>query len=185
MENILEIDKILFTLINTGCSNSFLDSFLVPFRHKLFWIPLYLFIITFLFVNFKNKLRFILLGFLMLLIISDTVSSRLIKKTIKRTRPCNTEELAVINRVHCGAGYSFTSSHATNHFALASYLFLLFGFSKYRFLFYVWASLIAFAQVYVGVHYPLDVICGALIGIIIGYLVYLCYLKITSFKLTV
>lgn len=80
------------------------------------------------------------------------------------------EQLTPVKRVPCSNGFSFTSSHATNHFALGTFFFLLFSFTAYRFLFLVWAGVISFAQVYVGVHYPVDVICGALLGILIGFI---------------
>jgi undecaprenyl-diphosphatase len=67
---------------------------------------------------------------------------------------------------------SFTSSHAANHFGMAMFIYTTFKtrFPKWPALFFVWAFLISFAQVYVGVHYPLDITAGALIGILIGYL---------------
>ena len=75
-------------------------------------------------------------------------------------------------RVSCGGGYSFPSSHAANHFALAVFLIGIFGFAGQwqQKALLAWAGLIAFSQVYVGVHYPLDVICGAILGVLAGYL---------------
>ncbi len=155
-------------MINSGLSNGFFDWMLVPMRHKLFWIPLYLFIVAFVLTNFGRRRWLVLLFFGITLLISDTVSSKLIKKTIKRERPCHMEELTPVKRIPCSHGYSFTSSHATNHFAIGTFLFCLFSFFKWRWLFMLWASIIGFAQIYVGVHYPLDVIVGSLIGTIIG-----------------
>jgi undecaprenyl-diphosphatase len=76
----------------------------------------------------------------------------------------------VIERVSCGSGYSFTSSHATNHFCIAAFLVSVFGtyMRKWKYVWWAWASLISIAQVYVGVHYPLDIIGGGLLGTIIG-----------------
>ena len=75
-------------------------------------------------------------------------------------------------RVHCGGGYSFTSSHATNHFALATFLVIILGpfFKWIRIPIFLWAASIAFGQVYVGVHYPLDVLAGSIVGILLGIL---------------
>ena len=77
----------------------------------------------------------------------------------------------------CGSGYSFTSSHATNHFAIALFLVLLWGRKHpfLRYLFPLWAASIALAQVYVGVHYPLDIFVGSLLGVGIGVLGYFSY----------
>ena len=73
---------------------------------------------------------------------------------------------------HCSGGFSFTSSHAANHFGLAMFLFVSLTplFKKYTWLFFIWAGIIAYAQVYVGVHYPLDVMAGAMIGLVVGKL---------------
>jgi undecaprenyl-diphosphatase len=73
---------------------------------------------------------------------------------------------------HCSGGFSFTSSHAANHFGLAMFLFmsLIPLFKKYTWLFFIWAGIISYAQVYVGVHYPLDVLAGAMIGLVVGKL---------------
>jgi undecaprenyl-diphosphatase len=104
--------------------------------------------------------------------ISDAVSSHLIKKNVERVRPCNDVEFKeqVKLRVRCGSGYSFTSSHATNHFAMAFFWIVLFR-RKWKHVLWLgilWASLIAVSQIYVGVHYPFDVVCGAILGILIG-----------------
>ena len=103
---------------------------------------------------------------------SDLVSSRLIKNNVKRSRPCNTELAGLVERVPCGSGYSFTSSHATNHFALSSFLFFLFGraLKRHRWWLLVWAASIVLAQIYVGKHYPLDVMVGAILGCLIGWM---------------
>jgi undecaprenyl-diphosphatase len=74
---------------------------------------------------------------------------------------------------HCSGGFSFTSSHAANHFGLAMFIFMTIQplFKKYTWLFFIWAAVIAYAQVYVGVHYPLDIFVGALIGLFIGWFI--------------
>jgi undecaprenyl-diphosphatase len=73
---------------------------------------------------------------------------------------------------HCSGGFSFTSSHAANHFGLAMFIFISLTpvFKKYTWLFFLWAGVIAYAQIYVGVHYPLDVLVGAMIGLVVGKL---------------
>ncbi|MDX1685268.1 MAG: phosphatase PAP2 family protein, partial [Saprospiraceae bacterium] len=94
---------------------------------------------------------------------------------VERVRPCNDESIKqeVILRARCGGGYSFTSSHATNHFGLSMVLFLLLGNRiAWRWLIFLWAALVSYAQIYVGVHYPLDILGGAVLGVMLGYLVY-------------
>lgn len=169
METLIQLDHQVFSWINHGLSSEFLDTILVPLRHKLFWIPVYIFLLVFIYRNFEKSRWLIFLSIIVCISVSDISSSRLIKKSVERVRPCNQEQLDVMSKVPCSYGYSFTSSHATNHFAISVLLFLLFGFWKYRFLFIVWAATIAFAQVYVGLHFPLDVIAGALVGSFIGW----------------
>jgi undecaprenyl-diphosphatase len=129
---------------------------------------------AFIFFNFKaNKLIFFF--FLILtMTLSDQTSSNLIKKSVQRVRPCNHIELQaqIIPRIPCSRGYSFTSSHATNHFALASYLFFTLGayLLLFRWPIFVWAAIVSIAQVYVAVHFPLDIFFGGLLGLGIGSL---------------
>jgi undecaprenyl-diphosphatase len=96
----------------------------------------------------------------------------LIKKAVERERPCQVDNLNAKSRIHCGQGYSFPSSHATNHFGIAMFLFLLFSIFSYRYLLFFWAGLISVSQVYVGVHYPSDILAGALLGLLIGFICY-------------
>jgi len=170
IDSILAMDESLYVFINSHLSNGLFDFILVPLRHKLFWVPLYLFLISFIIHNYLKKSWLVFLGIIITMVLSDTMSSKVIKKSVKRIRPCHMEQLTPVKRVPCSNGFSFTSSHATNHFALGTFFFLLFSFTAYRFLFLVWAGVISFAQVYVGVHYPVDVICGALLGILIGFI---------------
>lgn len=143
-------------------------------RNKYFWIPLYVFIASFLVLNFKKQGLYLILAAAITVGVADTVSSKFIKKTVQRVRPCNDLWLKqdVQLLVNCGSGYSFTSSHATNHFALATFLSLTLGvlIRGIRWPLFLWAGLVAIAQVYVGVHYPSDVLFGALLGIGIGWI---------------
>lgn len=179
MEQILQLDKIIFEFINSDLSNRFFDFALVIVRNKYIWLPLYLFLISFFIFNFKKKgILIILFGFIGTGV-ADFTSSSIIKPVVARVRPCNVvdEDHKVINRVNCGSGYSFPSSHATNHFAMGFFFYLIFlGIHRrFSFLFLIWAAVISFAQIYVGVHYPIDVFTGAILGCIIGYVFYRLY----------
>ncbi|MEL6986359.1 MAG: phosphatase PAP2 family protein [Bacteroidota bacterium] len=169
----------MFELINQEWSNPIFDLVLPFLRNKLFWIPLYLFLITFLAFNFGKKTIPFLLAIVICVMFTDFLSSEVIKKSVKRERPCRFYETAqnVQLRAHCGSGYSFTSSHAANHFGLAMIFSILFWKrrKKWSLIFLFWAGLISFSQVYVGVHFPLDIFAGALIGILIGFIVMYLY----------
>lgn len=173
LEHLLTWDEALFYTINNS-HLPWIDQLMPYYRHKLFWAPLYIFFISFLIWNFPKNGLWILLFTILAVGVSDTISSKLIKKTVKRERPCNNLRVSekVILRIRCGGGYSFTSSHATNHAALASFLYFIFQGvkKKWRALLLVWAVSIGVAQIYVGVHYPLDVVVGLLIGTGIGWL---------------
>ena len=176
MELIQQVDNSIFYWINHNLSNVFFDYFLVFIRNKYVWLPLYLFLISFLIINFKNR-GLLILAFVFLTVgISDFISSSVIKPSVERVRPCNDIRLEskIISRVKCGHGYSFPSSHATNHFALGVFFFLIFASinKKLASLFILWASLISFAQIYVGVHYPFDVLAGSILGTLTGYLMF-------------
>jgi len=176
MDFIINIDEFLFSFVNKSLSSDFLDAILIPIRHKLFWLPLYLFIIVFIALNYKRTKWWIYLFFGITILLSDTVSSKIIKKSVERIRPCHVQRLEPLAKIPCSHGFSFTSSHATNHFAIGTFLFFLLSFFKYRYLLFVWAGLISFAQIYVGVHYPFDVLTGGLIGIILGLLSFRMYI---------
>jgi membrane-associated phospholipid phosphatase len=176
MEYLLYLDKEIFVIINQNISNPVFDVLLVFMRNRIVWIPLYFFIASFLTFNLGKKGLTILLFALITGGFSDYMSSSIIKPLVARPRPCNEKafEIKVISRIDCGGAYSFPSSHATNHFALGMFFFLFFRkiIKKYASLFLIWAGLIAFSQVYVGVHYPLDVIGGAILGSTIGWFIF-------------
>lgn len=178
-----DADTWLFLQINSVWTNSWLDNILPWWRNANTWIPLYLFLILFLTINFKNKAWFWILFAVINVIITDQTSSHLIKTFIQRPRPCADEFLQFHVRLlldHCSGGYSFTSSHATNHFGFAVFVFITLKdvLKQWKWLFIFWAASISYGQVYVGVHYPLDAICGAILGSLIGLMVAKIYNKI-------
>lgn len=182
LERFDEIDKWLFLLINTRLTNTFFDAVMPFLRESDIWIPFYLFLFVFVTYNFGLKAWPWIFFLAITVIISDQISSSFLKDFFNRTRPCRNEELTGIMRllvVYCPKSGSFTSSHAANHFAIAWFLFhtLRSYLHKYVWLFFIWGGLIAYAQVYVGVHYPFDVIGGAALGCLIGAVTSKVYLK--------
>lgn len=172
IESLQEFDINLFLAINRGLSNGFFDWLLPMMRNRYFWAPLYLFIIVFSFIEYRKKGWYIVGMLLFTFAMGDMIASRIIKPLVGRLRPCNDFRLAdeIISRSHCGTGYSFPSAHATNHFAIAVFLIFVF-YDKWKPVLplgLAWALIISFSQVYVGVHYPIDTMVGAVLGTCIG-----------------
>lgn len=173
IDQLIQWDKQLFTAINSGMQSGLLDMVCPFMRKQSNWYLLYAVIAFFLFWKYQIRALWILMSAGLLILISDQVSANLIKNTVQRIRPCNDSDFKDQVRllVGCGGGYSYLSAHATNHFAIAIFLHQVWG-RVYKWFLPValfWAALIAFSQVYVGVHYPLDVLSGALLGTILGY----------------
>ncbi len=172
VSGLIEIDEYLFHLINGVWHHPWLDGIMPLWRDKYFWVPLYWFLLFFLILNFKRWGLFLFLAALVTIGISDQLSSKIIKPTVQRMRPCKTPSVNENMRLlmNCSSGYSFPSSHATNHFALAWLLVTTLGrfVRKIRIPLLLWAASIAYGQVYVGVHFPVDVIAGTLLGTAVG-----------------
>lgn len=175
MDYLAEADRFLFKLINSRWNNSVFDA-LAPFiRNSMTWVPLYLFLILLVFSNYRHNRWWWLAFAAGTAILTNFISSDLIKENVMRLRPCNDPEMAGSIRFllnYRPQSSSFTSSHATNHFGIAMFLHCTLGrlMGKWTLLFFAWALVIVYAQVYVGVHYPFDVLAGALIGSVLGYL---------------
>ena len=175
MQQLLQFDKHFFYLINTKWQNSLFDIIMPLLRHANFWVPLYLFLFVFALANFRKNVFWWACFAGATVILTDFVSSDIIKENIFRLRPCNDNSLIPAARLllsYKPQSSSFTSSHACNHFALAVFFYqtLKNHIGKWAYIFFLWAIIIIYAQVYVGVHFPLDVISGALVGIVFGYL---------------
>ena len=173
---LIQGDKKLFFLINNTYTNPWLDSIYPWWREANTWVPLYVFFLAFMFLNFGKRawpwVAFVILN----LTLSDQISSNLIKNYFHRLRPCSDPEMQYQVRLlldYCSGGYSFTSSHATNGFCFVMFITQTLKpyLTKFRWPFFLWAGSIAYGQVYVGVHYPLDIFAGTLLGCGIGYMV--------------
>ena len=189
-QQIKDIDQALFYQINGVWHHPILDAVLPWTRHSNNWIPLYIGLLGWLFYQIGWKTLKWLLFALINVGLTDQISSSVFKPFFHRLRPCNDPALVGKTRLlldQCAGGFSFTSSHAANHFGIAMFIFMTWGViqKKYTRFFFVWAGVIAFAQIYVGVHYPLDIIGGTIIGLISGFTISKAYLKFAgpiSFK---
>lgn len=168
-------DQWLLVKINNDWSNPFFDTVLPFFRETVFWFPLYLFVFIWIIMKFGPKGWWWIAGVLLTAALSDLISSQVVKQLIFRTRPCQDAEVGNLIRffiTYCPRSSSFTSSHATTHFGQAMFYFLtLRNTGNWRLLAFGWSFAIVYTQVYVGVHYPFDVFCGAILGCLIGWMI--------------
>lgn len=167
------LDQRVFIYINRIFSNSFFDNLLPVWREAQTWYPLYLFLLAFTLINFGKKAWLWILFFALTIALCDQLSSAIIKDFFARPRPCSDPVFSQYVRLllnRCPSSGSFTSSHAVNHFGMATFIVhtLRSHLGRFKIALYLWAASICYAQVYVGVHYPLDVIAGALLGWMIG-----------------
>ena len=171
-QKIIQWDHDLFIKLNSKWTNPFFDTIMPFMRHSITWIPLYLFILVLVLLNFRIKAYWWIIFFLITVALTDMTGTKLFKYGFERIRPCNNPDVLTNLRllVSCPGGYSFISNHAANHFGMATFLFITFRhlFKNWIWLVFLWAGSIGYAQVYVGVHYPSDIAGGMALGIIYG-----------------
>ncbi len=172
IHSILQLDRKIFFIINNQWHNPVFDAVLPFVRNPYFWAPLYLFLLFFMLMNFKWNGAIWVLFFLATFGLTDSVTAHILKELVVRYRPCHDPVFSqyVRSLVPCSGGHSFPSNHAANHFGLATFLFLSLKKTVGRWIWvaFIWAFLVCYAQVYVGVHYPLDILGGTCVGLIFG-----------------
>ena len=175
LQKLEQWDQWLFIQVNDHQTNSFFDSIMPYLRIAYYWTPLYLFLLVFITVNFKARGLWWCVLFLCTVSLCDMTSTNLFKEVFHRLRPCADADFFQNVRLivdNCGGNYGFTSNHAANHFGMATFIFITLRpvIGKWVWLAYLWAAVIGYAQVYVGVHYPFDILGGAAIGFLFGWI---------------
>ena len=170
MHELIQEDRSLFLFLNNLGVDSF-DQFWVMISGTWIWLPLYIIFLYLLFKNYKPRnLVFILIFIALGVTVSDQLAG-VFKTGIARLRPCHDPTLTGIMRVvKCGGQYGFYSSHAANTFFIATFMTMLL-YKKYRLLPYVlffWAAVVSYSRIYLGVHFPLDILMGAAMGFFTG-----------------
>lgn len=181
IDNLIQYDKELLVFLN-GLGNENWDSFWMLITTPINWIPLFLIFFYLIFKTFgwKKGLVFIIITALMAGF-SDQLTV-FIKDLVGRLRPNqNTELRDIIRLLKDNKSFSFVSGHATTSTAVSLLMYLtLKKYYKYTILFFIWPILFAYSRIYIGVHFPIDVAAGALLGLLIGYLFYKLSIKVLA-----
>lgn len=166
-------DQVL--LFFNGNHTEFLDGFMSLITGKWIWIPLYIALIDMMFKRLGPKnASIVLVAVILAIVMSDQICASLIRPYIGRLRPCNPDNpiyqyITIVNGIRPG-GYSWPSCHAANTFALATLLSIVFRMRVFTILIFSWAIIVSISRLYLGVHYPTDILCGAAFGSVFGYL---------------
>ena len=178
-----QLDVRMLLFLNAQ-NSPFFDKFMLFISGKIEWLPLYLFLIFWIFYRFRKKGWIIFTLTLVVFALTDQSSVHLFKDVFERLRPSRNPELeGMIHLVngYRGGMYGFISSHAANTFGLAVFLSLVFRERWLVISILIWAAIVSYSRIYLGVHYPFDVICGAMWGSLIAYGVYIIYVRVDRF----
>lgn len=168
LETLIELDKELLLFLNSF-HTPWLDPIMFWITKTLFWLPLYLFLLFLVIKNFKRDTWIVLVGVAITILLADQITSGLMKPFFARLRPSREPSLqGLVHLVdgYTGGKYGFASSHAANTFATALFFWLLFK-DRYRWVWilFVWAAVMTYTRIYLGAHYPGDILVGLLIGL--------------------
>lgn len=174
LEELIQQDKEIFLFLNSLGTTTW-DGFWLFITNKFSSIPLYALLLFFTFKQYGVKKTVIVIIFVALLITATDQLANFFKYGVQRLRPCHDIDINMVARLikkSCGGKFGYFSAHASNAMALALFFSVLLG-SKIKYitsLLLIWAVLVAYSRIYIGVHFPLDVLTGIVIGTIFGWL---------------
>ncbi|MDD2797024.1 MAG: phosphatase PAP2 family protein [Bacteroidales bacterium] len=182
MENLIHLDYYLTLLVN-GFHSSFFDQFFFLISNKLIWIPLYLAFIYIIIKKEGTKGLWIILAMVLVVVLSDQISSSIFKPLVHRLRPSH--DPLLIDKIHlvndyAGGAFGFVSSHAANTAGFALFLMLLLRNRWITFAMLSWTLLTSYSRVYLGVHFVGDVVCGTLVGVFAAIIMYKALLSLNK-----
>lgn len=181
LEKIKELDINLLIYLN-GLGSETYDKFWLIITNQLYWTPFFLFLFFLIFKKIGGKQTLYILLFIAILIAFTDQTCNLFKHTFERLRPCNNPDLkSIIRIVQIRTSYSFFSGHAANTMAVATFLFIILKHHfRYLGLLFLWPLIFAYSRIYLGLHYPGDILTGYLFGALFGFLLSLVYKKLKT-----
>ena len=173
IDQLNDYDKALFRFLN-GFHNPWLDPIILVLTETIAWLPLFIFLAYVVVKEFKKESWIIFLGITLTIILADQITASIMKPYFARLRPSREPTLqGLIHLVqgYTGGQFGFASSHAANTFGLATFFYFILGTTRHwiRWLF-VWAAFMTYTRIYLGVHYPGDVLVGAAVGMVCGWI---------------
>jgi undecaprenyl-diphosphatase len=169
IEFLIQMDQEIFLALN-GFHAPWLDPIMYFISKTWVWVPLYAVLVWFIFKDHGRDGWLILLGVTLTIILADQITTTFMKPFFSRLRPSHEpllENLVHIVKGYKGSRFGFASSHAANTFGAATFMFLLFGKTRRWIAFlFAWAALVTYSRIYLGVHYPGDIVVGALVGML-------------------
>jgi undecaprenyl-diphosphatase len=173
IDRLIEFDKELLRFLN-GYHTPWLDPVMLFLTETLAWLPLYVFLLYLVIKEYKKESWIILLGIALTILLADQITASIMKPYFARLRPSREptlEGLIHLVQGYTGGQFGFASSHAANTFGTATFFFLVFGNTKrWMIWLFVWAAFMTYTRIYLGVHYPGDVIIGGAVGMICGWI---------------
>ncbi len=176
LERILEIDVDLFLFLNNLGSQPF-DEFWLWITNQFAWIPVFMIILYLVFKNLGWRHALLIIFSIALLITLTDQTTNILKHFFQRLRPCNNPEIeGLFREVQTRNSFSFVSGHASNSMAVAFFLYrVMHPYLKYMGLIFLWPFVFAYSRIYLGLHYPLDILTGYLFGISMAFIMLRIY----------
>lgn len=176
LDKLLSLDVQLFVFLN-GLGSECYDGLWLFITKQINWIPFFVLLLYLIYKKIGGKQTLYVLLFIAVLILITDQTTNLVKYSFQRLRPCNNPDIKTIIRiVQSRSSFSFFSGHAANSMAAAMFIYhLIKPYFKYAFLLFLWPLIFAYSRIYLGLHYPLDILCGYLFGMMTGLFMYRIY----------
>ena len=175
-----------FTLAINSCHSPFFDNFFYIYTQTWTWTPIIFILLVWMWRRWGVRSLYVVGGIALCILLADQISSSILKPWVARLRPTHNPEIADLIHIvngYRGGMYGFVSSHAANSVTFATFTALLFRNKFYTIAIFLWALLTAYSRIYLGVHYLGDVLCGALLGVLVAVIIYVMFRKTIYLKL--